>query len=180
MTSLGLVWGKSEIAQVRIHLVQKCVHLLPSPSVVVMNLTPFFSQQKPTNSSHFTGQKEGKIHFPLNWNESVNCFKGRATGLCLSLYPLSLSQCLELGRHFKNIYEAENITRLLIKLQIVPLPLLSHFYIGRNIRPTACETALLLVGVSSLCWANLHEDKNYKLWTKPTENPSYLKALESE
>lgn len=84
MTSLGLVWGKSETAKVRIYLVQNCVLFYPSLPDVVMNLTPFF-QLKPIKGSRFANQKEG-FHVSLNWNESINCFKGKASGLYLSLY----------------------------------------------------------------------------------------------
>lgn len=77
VTSLGLVWGKSETAKVRIYLVQNCVLFYPSlPDVV---------QLKPIKGSRFANQKEG-FHVSLNWNESINCFKGKASGLYLSLY----------------------------------------------------------------------------------------------
>lgn len=93
---------------------------LAIPVIEVRNLTPFFSQQKPTKNSRFVRWKEGEILFPplLEWT-CKQLPRWALFSLCI------LSHCqraLNLGGTPELFQKLKNITRVLVKLQTVPLP----------------------------------------------------------
>lgn len=94
----------------------------------------------------------------------------------LSLCSRELSQCLELRRNSKNIYEAENITRLLIKLQIAPLPPHPIFTSNQHHVRDFC----FWFGQVAPVGPTLIKIKTTNSGQYILKKPNYLKALDSE